>query len=213
LETINLPRLQPVHRLESNVWPVDPKGCANIGFPVRFQCRLGRLHYFLSTIGLAVVMTAVWFAIASYAIQNTPRGMDPSANLIGWPVIVSIVVFMWVTFTLQCMRVREIGWDPVCVIPAWVAILIIDKLVAINIPTWSLGSEHNGTIVGALINFALVLALTFWPSGEHEGPMPTSGETRRKPPEPLRSQGTASASAARIARATGTATGFGRRAF
>jgi hypothetical protein len=37
-----------------------------LGFLFGFNARLGRLHYFLSTIGLAVVMTAVCFAIASY---------------------------------------------------------------------------------------------------------------------------------------------------
>ena len=101
---------------------------------------------------LAVVMTAVCFAIASYAIQNTPRGTDPSVGLIAWPVIVSILVFLWITFTLQSMRIRDIGWDPVCVIPAWIALLIVDKLVAGKIPAWSLGPEHQGTIVGALIS-------------------------------------------------------------
>jgi len=64
-----------------------------------------------------------------------------------------------------------------------------------------------------LINFGLILALAFWPSGEHAGPTPTFGETRRKSPEPPRNQGTTSAPAARIARATGTGAGFGRRAF
>ena len=184
-----------------------------LGFLFGFNARLGRLHYFLSTIALAVVMTAVCFAIVGYAIQSTPRGMDPSAGLVAWPVIVAVLVFLWITFTLQSMRIRDIGWDPVCVIPAWIALLIVDKLVASKIPVWSLGSEHQGTIVGALINFGLILALTFWPSGEHEGPRPTSGESRRKPPELPRNQGTASAPAARIARATGTGAGFSRRAF
>jgi uncharacterized membrane protein YhaH (DUF805 family) len=182
-----------------------------LGFLFGFNARLGRLHYFLSTIALAVVMTAVCFAFASYAIQNTPKGMDPSANLIGWPVIVSVVVFLWITFTLQSMRIRDIGWDPVCVIPAWIAILIVDKLIAGKIPAWSLGQEHHGTIVGALINFALFLALTFWPSGDHEGPMLTFGETRRKPDQPSPRRDGASIAAARIARATGS--DLRRRAF
>jgi len=70
--------------------------------------------------------------------------------------------------------------DPVCVIPSWIAILIVDKLIAGKIPAWSLGPEQHGTIVGALINLALFLALLFWPGGDHEHPMPTLGDTRRK---------------------------------
>lgn len=182
-----------------------------LGFLFGFNARLGRLHYFLSTIALAVGMTVVFFAIASYAIHHTPTGGYPSARLMMWPAIVSVVVFLWITFTLQSMRIRDIGWDPVCVIPGWFALLIVDKLVAGKIPTWSLGHEHHGTAVGALINLALILALTFWPSDDYQPPAPTFGEARPKPPEPPRHQGTASAPAARIARATGT--GFGRRAF
>src|SRR6202171_3995967 len=184
-----------------------------LGFLFGFNARLGRMHYFLGTIAVAVVTTAVFFMIVSYTAQHLPGGVRSSSDVITWPGIIVIAVFSWITFTLQSMRIRDIGWDPVCVIPAWIALLIIDKLVASKIPAWSFGSEHQGTIVGALINFGLILALTFWPSGEHEGPMPTSGETRRKPPELPLHQGTASAPAARIGRATGTGTGFGRRAF
>ena len=38
-----------------------------------------------------------------------------------------MVFFGWMTFTLQSMRIRDIGWDPVCVIPAWIAILIVER--------------------------------------------------------------------------------------
>src|SRR5882757_3115096 len=155
-----------------------------LGFLFGFNARLGRLHYFLSTIALAVVMTAVCFAIASYAIQNTPRGTDPSVGLIAWPVIVSILVFLWITFTLQSMRIRDIGWDPVCVIPVWIMILLVDKLVAVKFPGWSVGSGDHETIVGLLINFVLALALAFWPSGPETGSMPNPGETRRPREEP-----------------------------
>src|SRR5450432_2422977 len=141
-----------------------------LGFLFGFNARLGRLHYFLSTIALAVVMTAVCFVIVGYAIQSTPRGMDPSAGLVAWPVIVAVLVFLWITFTLQSMRIRDIGWDPVCVIPMWIAIVVVDGLVAGKIPAWSLGPEHHGTIVGLLFNAALFLALMFWPSGDYEDP-------------------------------------------
>jgi uncharacterized membrane protein YhaH (DUF805 family) len=180
-----------------------------LGFLFGFNARLGRLHYFLSTIGLAVGMTVVAFAIASYAVHNTPTGADPSAHLMLWPVIVSVVVFLWITFTLQSMRLRDIGWDPVCVIPAWMALLIVDKLVAAKFPAWSLGSAQQGTVVSALVNFALVLALTFWPSGADNRPAPTIGEAGSKPHEPPRHQAVTSLPAARIARAP--AAGFGRR--
>ncbi len=178
-----------------------------LGFLFGFNARLGRMHFFLSTIGLAVAMTAGFFVIAMSAVQHAPAGTEPSIEFATWPVIIAIVFFVWITFTLQSMRIRDIGWDPVCVIPAWIALLVVDKVVAGKIPAWSLGHEHHGTIVGSLINFALFLALTFWPSGDYQGPT----ETPRTPDRPSPKPKANSVAAARIARATGT--GFGRRAF
>src|SRR6267142_2121578 len=57
------------------------KDAPMLGFLFGFNARLGRMHYFLSTIGLAVVMTAVCLVIAGYAIQFTPGGMPLSLGL------------------------------------------------------------------------------------------------------------------------------------
>jgi uncharacterized membrane protein YhaH (DUF805 family) len=180
-----------------------------LGFLFGFNARIGRLHYFLATIGLAVVMTAICFMIASYVFKHIPRGeISPAALLSSWPVIAAMVFFGWMTFTLQSMRIRDIGWDPVCVIPAWIAILIIDKIIAGKIPAWSLGHDHNGTVVGALTNLALLLALTFWPGGDYERPF---NDEYRKPDKPAPRIDAKSVAAERIARA-GKAE-FGNRAF
>jgi uncharacterized membrane protein YhaH (DUF805 family) len=174
-----------------------------LGFLFGFNARLGRMHYFLATIALAIVMTAICFVIAGSIFHSTPRAMLDTASLMTWPVISAGVFFGWMTFTLQSMRIRDIGWDPVCVIPAWIAILIVDHVVAAKIPAWSLGQDHDGTIVGALTNLALFLAMMFWPGGDYE--RPGFGAPRGKP------SGNTDVAAERIARATGA--GFGRRAF
>jgi uncharacterized membrane protein YhaH (DUF805 family) len=178
-----------------------------LGFVFGLNARLGRLHYFLITIGVAVLMTGICFAIALSAYHTTPRGVPLSLDAIRWPAIVLGIIFMLITLTLQSMRIRDIGWDPVCVIPGWIAILIIDMVVANKFPTLSLGHEHQGTAVGALVNLALFLALLFWPSGDYESSSPTFGETRRPDPSP-RGGGAMSVAAERIARASGE---FGRR--
>ena len=178
-----------------------------LGFLFGFNARLGRLHYFLASVGLAVVMTAICFVVAGYAYHHNPgRPLSPE-DLMVWPMMVAIVFFVGASFTLQSMRMRDIGWDPVCVIPAWIAILIVDRLVAGKIPVWAIGHGHHGTIVGALFNLGMLLALLFWPGGDFEEP--TFGETPPRPDVP--SQRTGPASVARIARGAGP--GFGRRAF
>jgi uncharacterized membrane protein YhaH (DUF805 family) len=180
-----------------------------LGFLFGFNVRLGRMQFFLATIVLAIVMTGICFAIASYFYPYNPRAALPSAQLIGWPVIVAGFGFAYMTFTLQSMRVRDIGWDPVCVIPAWVAILIVDKLVAGKFPALALGQDQNETIVGAAVNLVLFLALMFWPSGDHGGA--EFGEAGGRPDRPAPATRAASVAAERLARASGA--DFGRRTF
>ncbi|UPK31549.1 DUF805 domain-containing protein [Bradyrhizobium sp. 186] len=164
-----------------------------LGFVFGLNARLGRLHFFLATVALAIVMTAICFAIATAVLRDTSPGMMRPEDLMkSWATIAAIAFFGLATLTLQSMRIRDIGWDPVCVIPAWLALVIVDHLVATRFPTWAIGHEHQGTIVGGLVNLALLLALMFWPSGDRED---SYGN-----PEPPRSSARSSASHDRLAR-------------
>ncbi|MDE5444958.1 hypothetical protein GWG65_26635 [Bradyrhizobium sp. CSA207] len=169
-----------------------------LGFVFGLNARLGRLHFFLASVALAIVMTAICFAIAMAVLRDTSPGMIRTEDLTkSWATIAAIAFFGLATFTLQSMRIRDIGWDPVCVIPAWLALTIVDLLVASRFPAWAIGQEHQGTIVGALVNLALVLALTFWPSGGNQG---SYGQGSCGTPEPPRSSARSSLSNDRLAR-------------
>ena len=174
-----------------------------LGFLFGFNARLGRLHFFLATIALAVVMTAICFAIAGYLFRTKTGGTFPDAALMTWPVIAGGLGFALATFTLQSMRIRDIGWDPVCVIPAWIAILIVDKLIAVKFPAWSFDPEHHATVVGALVNLGLMLALMFWPGGDFESAAPSYGERPGKPDKRPPARQAGSVLEDRLTRATG----------
>ena len=124
------------------------------------------------------------------------------------PFLVAALFYGWLTITLQSMRIRDIGWDPVCVMPAWIAAAIVDGLVAAKFPAISLANEH-GTIVGALINVSLILALLFCPSGAQDSPAPTSDEPVRTPDPPPHRPVADPPAAPRISRPA--TSGFGRR--
>jgi hypothetical protein len=155
-------------------------------------------------------MTAICFAIAATIFQQMPRGFNPTeADFTTWPVMVAIVFFGFVSFTLQAMRIRDIGWDPVCVIPGWIAAAIVDGMVAGRFPSWAIEQGRHGTIVGALINLVLLGALLFWPSGDYHESGPSFDATPPKPEGSMFRPTAASAPAARIAQATRAE--FGRR--
>jgi uncharacterized membrane protein YhaH (DUF805 family) len=178
-----------------------------LGFLFGFNARLGRLHFLISMIVVTVLMVAIYFAVIAYVFQTTPKGTMPSPT--SGPFVAAAVFYGWLTITLQSMRIRDIGWDPVCVMPAWIAAAIVDGLVAAKFPAISLANEH-GTIVGALINVSLILALLFCPGGAQDDSSPRYDELFRTPDGPPPPSPVAAPPAppqtARVANA-----GFGRR--
>jgi uncharacterized membrane protein YhaH (DUF805 family) len=177
-----------------------------LGFIFGLNTRLGRLHYFLAAIVLAVVMTGLCFLVALSVLPTLPRGAQPTFEMMKWPVIGLGTLFGVISLTLQSMRIRDIGWDPVCVIPTWIAVLVVDFAVARKFPGLSLGPEHYGTVIGGLLNLVMTLALLFWPSGDLDGSAPDVSWSA-----PSRGNRAAPAAVDRIARVTNRA--FGRRTF
>ena len=137
-----------------------------LGYLFGFNARIGRLKYFLSSILLATVITVMIFAMVTSSIHGLAQGA--SLSQMKGPLIGIVVIFALASFMLNSMRLRDIGWDPVCVIPLWIALAVLDRAIAAKIPAVSLGHDHPGTIVGALVNLGLVLALMFWPGGSRE---------------------------------------------
>jgi uncharacterized membrane protein YhaH (DUF805 family) len=138
-----------------------------------FNARLGRLAYFGANVAVFVIATLVFAALIMANLHPMPaRRLASFADIQTWPMMIAFIAFILIGISLQCMRIRDIGWDPICVIPAWIAALLIDCSVAMVVPEWSIGPERfSGTIAGPLIKIAGGLVLTFWPSGSRETSM------------------------------------------
>jgi uncharacterized membrane protein YhaH (DUF805 family) len=182
------------------------KGISMLGFLFGFNARIGRLHFFFSTIVVTIMMVAIYIAAITYAFQTAPKEKVPSPT--SGPIFAAAILYTWLTVTLQSMRFRDIGWDPACVLPAWIAVVIVDGLVATRFPAMSLGHER-GTIFGALVNLSLILALLFCPSGAQDGPAPTSDEPVRTPDPPPHRPAADPPAAPEMSRPA--TSGFGRR--
>ena len=135
-----------------------------LDFVFGLNTRLGRWQFFLATLVLAIVMTAICFVVAMSVLRNvTPANVRPEDLLKSWGMIAAIAFFALATITLYSMRFRDIGRDPVCVVPAWIALMIVDYVVAMRFPAYAMAQEHAGTIVGGIVNLVLTLALLFRP--------------------------------------------------
>ena len=126
------------------------------------NARLGRLQYLLACMGLGVAMVAIGFALVASGNIHVPKGSHLTWQMLSWPAAGTVALFVVATVMLQAMRVRDIGWDPVMVMAAWLATVFIDAIVA-----WKLlGPGHYGTIVSSLVNLAMTGILLFWPSSD-----------------------------------------------
>ena len=169
-----------------------------LGFIFGFNARLGRLQYFLASIGLAVITVVLAVVVAVGLAAIAPQ---KSTLAISVPIMVVIGVCLLANLMLQAMRFRDIGWDPVCVIPAWIAVMVLDYVVAGRFPEYAATAAHSGTWVGALVNLGLCVALLFFPSSADDAP--SSGGASRAPSATVRSTRSAgSATEARLARIT-----------
>ena len=130
------------------------------------NARLGRLHYFLACIALGVAMAGICFALVVSDSVHIPRGSHLGWQMLSWPAAAAVGLFVLATVTLQAMRVRDIGWDPVVVMAAWFAIVFVDVIVAVKMPDLALGREHYGTIMGSIVNLVMTGILLFWPGSD-----------------------------------------------
>jgi uncharacterized membrane protein YhaH (DUF805 family) len=191
-----------------------------LGFVFGFNARIGRLHYLLCSLVVGAMATAGTYVVSKYMIQQLMTAEHPSAaTLVTWPLYAVIGIALVVSFMVQSMRIRDMGWNPIWVMPAWTALYIADKVVAAKFPAWAIGHNQYGTAVGGVINLAVFALLVLMPSVEPRESMPMDYRPfpdlppREEPPrhEPPRQQSPASPPASPPRTAAPTRPEFGRR--
>jgi len=125
-----------------------------------FNARLGRLQYLLACIGMGVAMVVVSLALIASGNIHVPKGQHLTWQMLSWPATAVVALFVVATVMLQAMRVRDIGWDPVIVMAAWLAITFVN---VIKLPGLVAGV---GALVASLVNLVMTGILLFWPGND-----------------------------------------------
>jgi uncharacterized membrane protein YhaH (DUF805 family) len=135
-----------------------------------FRGRIGRWDFFIGSVALALSSVIPVF------LAMTLIGPVSAGRPLALPMLIGLFVLFagtvgWIGLALQAKRFRDIGWDPLYLLPAWFMLQILDAVAATAMPQFALGHEKHATIVGALLNFGMVVALMFWPGdGGSESP-------------------------------------------
>ncbi len=183
-----------------------------------FHGRINRLQYFLRSLGfgMAIGVFVVVAAVAAYSGLRQGAGGLMLILLMVLLAIPVIVAMFWISFSLQARRFRDMGWNPLYVIPGWIAFDTLDALVVRLNPALSVlpNAPHvHQSLLGGLVNLVLGGCLLFWPGrAEDDGSQPAATPRPPKAPrEPRQAAAARVAAPARVAWDGTPRTTFGRR--
>lgn len=136
-----------------------------------FRGRINRLQYWLGSMGVGffvavVLLTPLMIGAGSVSGSHPGNGAGLVAGLglLALLAIPTMVIACWVSLSLQARRIRDIGLNPVVVMPLWILIAVADKLLTPGFPHLTAIQLVTPSVIGALINLAGGAALCFWPS-------------------------------------------------
>ena len=184
-----------------------------------FRGEIGRLRFLLSclTLGGGLVLTFVLLLVLS---AGSTGGRSGGMAALVMPLLIVLPLGLWASFSLQTCRIRDIGWNPVFIVPTVFLLNLADIMLVKSHPTLAAGyannhgllhAFHQNTVIGALMNLVFDGVMLFWPGGSFAPPeIDSFGLDQPPAPAPSAATVTAPLRPRLAANASGTS-GFGRR--
>ncbi|HXQ14251.1 MAG TPA: DUF805 domain-containing protein [Caulobacteraceae bacterium] len=179
-----------------------------------FSGRLNRLQYFLGSWGLGTALVVlVVVLLASVGAMSGGGTPGPAAlTQLGVTALLALLViapiYFWISFSLQARRFRDIGWEPVFVIPAWIGASIVDRIAVMGAPQIAVIHGSGVSWFGLLLNLGLAGCLLFWPG---KPPFDVASVFDDVPPPVQPTQARPAAPATARTQPLAAPAGFGRR--
>jgi uncharacterized membrane protein YhaH (DUF805 family) len=135
-----------------------------IGELFGFEGRISRLGYFWRSV--AVVIGIVALALGGAAVSLSlvrPFGLGDYEEASRWLMIVVVLLVLWSSFALASRRLRDMGLEPVHILPLFAALWVINTVLLEPLSRLHPGSF--GLIEGswAMLQAAAAIPLLFWP--------------------------------------------------
>ncbi len=166
------------------------RGIAMLKALFTFRGRINRLHYLAAIVALGftlgVAIIAAVMAMMPHFIAARKAGVPGPVGAVILTAMLVLIPFLWISLSLQACRFRDIGWNPVYVIPAWIVMGVVDHVAAMSAPGLAVGRLHQNTWIGLLANLALAGCLLLWPGrtgGDGDLHSRLAGGGRSEPPE------------------------------
>jgi uncharacterized membrane protein YhaH (DUF805 family) len=153
-----------------------------LGAVFGFSGRVNRLQFFFGSLGLGFGLMALLMPMAMVFALHGSAAFSAGLGLTLLFGMIAVFAAFWISLSLQARRIRDIGWNPLIVIPGSIALQVADLLVARAIPHLAVSRGDSGTGFGVLLNLGLCLCLLFWPGGDGASTPTIAAPKAPKPP-------------------------------
>src|SRR5580698_7771738 len=122
-----------------------------------FRGRINRLQYFLGTFAIGGVLALLAAMVISFT-ELAPTARPSLAMALDAVFLVfAAPLATWSAVSLQARRLRDIGWEPLIVMPMWVGVLALGGFAA------QAGFALSQAAVASVISLAMLACLYGWP--------------------------------------------------
>jgi len=136
-----------------------------------FDGRINRLGYLWRSIvaGIAIAVVAVGAAVV-LVVGLQPRSITGDEGWLQWLTTGLALLGLWIGLALATRRLRDIGLEPAHIVPIWVALWVVNKVLLA--PMTDLWPQRYGPVEAGWIalQWIAVIPLLFWPSRASSAP-------------------------------------------
>ena len=122
-----------------------------------FRGRINRLQYFLGNFAVGGALALLAGMLITF-IELAPTSR-PSLVMV-WDAVFLVFagpLALWSGVSLQARRLRDIGWEPLIVMPIWVGALVLAGFAA------QAGFAMSQAALASMISLAMLACLYGWP--------------------------------------------------
>jgi len=122
-----------------------------------FRGRINRLQYLLGNLAVGAALALLAAMLIGFTELAPTARPSPTMALNAVFLVLAAPLAIWSAASLQARRLRDIGWEPLVVIPIWIGVLLLTAFAA------QAGVTMSQTVLATLISFALLACLYGWP--------------------------------------------------
>lgn len=120
-----------------------------------FRGRINRLQYFLGSLTIGAMLALLAAMLISFTQLAPTARPSLTMALDAVFLVFAAPLAIWSAAWLQARRLRDIGWEPMIVIPIWIGVLLLAGFAA--------QAGVSQTALASLVSLALLACLYGWP--------------------------------------------------